>query len=35
MKDKTEKEKEKKETWEVSESLRLRDVIDGVKRDVT
>ena len=43
MKEKMErkKEKEKKETWEVSESLRLCDVIeaketvDGVKRDVT
>ena len=41
MKDKTEKEKEKKEMREVSESLRLHDVIeaketfDGVKHDVT
>ena len=41
MKDKMEKEKEKKEMWEVSENLRLRDVIeaketfDGVKCDVT
>ena len=41
MKDKMEKEKEKKEMWEVSENLRLHDVIevketfDGVKCDVT